>query len=275
MTDTETLARVTKEIVADYRKENCRYLELRSTPKVIGEIASKQEYVETVLNALVDAEEENEGIRCGLLVSVYRTSSPEAVTEAVDLILGFRERWSREAATDREKEMLKRLVGIDLSGNPSEGHFDSAFQTEMRKAQDKGIKVALHCAEVIDQTDTQEMIDFRPERLGHCCYLSASQVKQVVEMKIPVEVCPTSNVQATQSRSVGQLPHVLEFAKYPDSNIIVCCDDTLVFQTDITKELYLYAEALGLHDQDALKNLLQSNVDAIFMDDDGFKDELR
>ena len=41
ITDTMTLKRVTKEVIEDYAKQNTRYLELRSTPKIIGKIESK------------------------------------------------------------------------------------------------------------------------------------------------------------------------------------------------------------------------------------------
>lgn len=40
------------------------------------------------------------------------------------------------------------------------------------------------------------MIDFKPDRLGHCCFLTKDQIKQVVDLEIPVEICPTSNVAA-------------------------------------------------------------------------------
>ena len=41
ITDSQTLKRVTKEIIEDYAKQNTRYLELRSTPKIVGKIGSK------------------------------------------------------------------------------------------------------------------------------------------------------------------------------------------------------------------------------------------
>ena len=51
LTDLPTLARVVREIVADYAKQNCIYLELRSTPKVFPG-SSYREYFETVLTTI-------------------------------------------------------------------------------------------------------------------------------------------------------------------------------------------------------------------------------
>ena len=57
VTEPSILARVTREIVEDYSKHNCRYLELRSTPKIIGTISDKETYIETVLDAIIAAEQ--------------------------------------------------------------------------------------------------------------------------------------------------------------------------------------------------------------------------
>ena len=38
--------------------------------------------------------------------------------------------------------------------------------------EETGLKVALHCAEAAEQmNESQAMIDFNPDRLGHCVYL--------------------------------------------------------------------------------------------------------
>lgn len=58
VTDCQTLARVTKEIIEEYAKQSCRYLELRSTPKIVGSISSFEMYIETVLKALIAGEQE-------------------------------------------------------------------------------------------------------------------------------------------------------------------------------------------------------------------------
>lgn len=118
------------------------------------------------------------------------------------------------------------------------------------------------------------MIDFKPDRLGHCCFLSKDQIKQVVDLNIPVEICPTSNVAATQCHLVPFLPQLKEFAQY-NHNMIVCCDDTLLFNTNISMELFEYAKAVGMLDKEELKALVKKNVDAIFYDDEQYKGHLK
>ena len=96
----------------------------------------------------------------------------------------------------------------------------------------------------------------------------------MVDLNIPVEICPTSNVAATQCNLVPFLPHLKEFAKY-NHNMIVCCDDTLLFNTNISMELFEYAKAVGMFDKEELKALATRNVDAIFYDDEEYKDYLK
>ena len=54
------------------------------------------------------------------------------------------------------------------------------------------------------------MIDFRPDRLGHCCFLTNDELKQVHELGIAVELCPTSNLAVVKSAHgiVGLMPHL-------------------------------------------------------------------
>ena len=118
------------------------------------------------------------------------------------------------------------------------------------------------------------MIDFGPDRLGHCCFLSKPQIKQVAELGIPVEICPTSGTVLTQCGLVNFLPALLEFNKL-QHNIIIGCDDTLVFNTALGAEYFEYAKAVKAYDVETLKAMLTKNVDAIFFDDQEYKRYLK
>ena len=70
------LERVVHEIVEDYAKQNCVYLELRSTPKIF-EGSSMEEYISTVIKAMKEAEEINPKIRVRYIASINRNGSLE------------------------------------------------------------------------------------------------------------------------------------------------------------------------------------------------------
>ena len=100
------------EVVEDYSKNNCRYLEIRSTPKNIGEI-DKEIYVETVLEALEEAEAKF-GVRTAYIVSINRTAPVQSCSETIDLAIKMKK-------LDGSK--YKKIVGIEMSGDPRKGNF--------------------------------------------------------------------------------------------------------------------------------------------------------
>ena len=157
-------------------------------------------------------------------------------------------------------------MGLELSGDPRSGDF-AVFTEEFRRAKELGFKISLHCGETEEQQDEcQSMIDFRPDRLGHCCYLTDDQIKEVTELNIPVELCPTSNVAAAKCGTVSFLPHLKKFQALKH-NLVIGCDDTLLFNTNIGAEFFEYAKAVEVYDVEELKELLIKNIDAIFLDD--------
>lgn len=76
MTDLQTVERIVREIIEDYAKHNTIYLELRTSPKDF-EGTTKVDYVNTVIKAIKEAEENNSRIKVRLLLSIYRTMTPQ------------------------------------------------------------------------------------------------------------------------------------------------------------------------------------------------------
>ncbi len=63
MIDLDSLERVIREIIVDYSKQNCAYLELRSTPKSLltdrltGAKGTMKDYIDRVLKAIKEGEQ--------------------------------------------------------------------------------------------------------------------------------------------------------------------------------------------------------------------------
>jgi adenosine deaminase len=82
-----------------------------------------------------------------------------------------------------------------------------------------------------------------------------------------VEVCPTSNLAVCpQATGIAKfLPHLVPFYE-KQHNIVVCCDDTMLFSTHHGTEMFEFANAVEANPSQ-LKALLLKNVDAIFDED--------
>jgi adenosine deaminase len=228
----ENLVRITREVVADFAADNVAYLELRTTPRDLPDGTTRREYVSTVVSVLEAMTCEAPGITCRLLVSIDRATADPAVAQStVDLACEFR----------------PAVVGVDLSGNPTKGSF-ATFLPALQAARAAGLHVTLHCAEVPDTAEeVSAMIAFRPDRLGHALTLSREHCAALLAMpqRIPVELCPTSNVKTLQLRSMNEHPTAKLWVhqRYP---FCINTDDSGVFATDASLEHFIFAEALRL-----------------------------
>ena len=65
------------------------------------------------------------------------------------------------------------MVGLDFCGNPHKNSFTDYIDPIFKEAKESGIKTTIHCAEVKDTDEENAAImDFAPDRLGHCIFLS-------------------------------------------------------------------------------------------------------
>mmetsp|Transcript_189 Transcript_189/g.349 ORF Transcript_189/g.349 Transcript_189/m.349 type:complete len:354 (+) Transcript_189:104-1165(+) len=255
-TSHEIVARITREVLEDFERDNIAYLELRTTPKNRPEIQmTKRTYVEAVLQAMEGYMRQGQESPCSLrnspqllarlILSVDRRETREAAIETVQLAASMRDRG---------------VVGIDLSGNPSIGEW-SIFEPALQLARDLGLKCTLHCAEVHNVAEADQMLKFGPDRLGHGCTLDEAQIRRVAAAGIPVELCLTSNVktESVPSYEAHHLQNMLDLG----CKVVICTDDSGVFSTDLSREYALAAVAFGLDDR-ALVALAKQAVDCIF-----------
>lgn len=71
----------------------------------------------------------------------------------------------------------KYIVGVDLGGNPSSGNFKS-FIPVLNKARENGLKVTVHCGEVENEEEIDDVLEWGPDRLGHFLTCSDEQFQK-------------------------------------------------------------------------------------------------
>ncbi|EIE25888.1 adenosine/AMP deaminase family protein [Coccomyxa subellipsoidea C-169] len=230
-TDHETITGIASEVVEDFAADNVRYLELRTTPKTRSEHGmTKRSYTEAVLKGMQEAQgrqraSKGRSIAVRLLLSIDRREDAAAALETVQLAAELQSRG---------------VVGIDLSGNPTLGQW-STWEPALQEARRQGLKITLHAAEVYNPAETEAMLHFRPDRLGHMCCLDERLEALHYSTGIPVELCLSSNII---TESVASYPehhfHPFYSAGHP---VILCTDDSGVFSTSLSKEFAIAAQA--------------------------------
>lgn len=229
--DLPAVRRVALEALQDMRRNNVRYAELRTTPRPLADGTSRREYIESVLQVFrefetgqvatepglsrgkstggegsVGPDEDNqETLPVGahltprLLLSVDRSKSKEEAMEVARLALELQ----------AEDEWKPYVLGMDFSGNPTKGSFED-FRPAFELARRNGLKVTVHCGEVADDAEFLAVIAFHPERLGHAVVLGEEVRQTLLSLvpRIPIEICPTSNLLTLSLSHHGEHPTV-------------------------------------------------------------------
>ncbi|KAJ3252124.1 hypothetical protein HK103_001821 [Boothiomyces macroporosus] len=233
------IEQITKRVVELFAKDNCKYLELRTTPRETSTM-SKKEYIEGLLDGIRDSP-----ISVRLLISMDRRHTAHESLKVLEIV----------------KEINNPLiVGVDLCGDPAKGDFITDMKPALLYAKEIGLKVTTHLSELpnVDQ-ETWDILQTRPDRVGHCIYLDEKSTKFIKENKIPIEICLSSNICCKAVNSIEE-HHVKEFIDHP---IALCTDDIGVFKSTLTQEYEMVENGLGLSKQD-LFNLSLRSIDCIF-----------
>eukprot|EP00761_Pharyngomonas_kirbyi_P010668 gb/GECH01010689.1/.p1 GENE.gb/GECH01010689.1/~~gb/GECH01010689.1/.p1 ORF type:complete len:336 (+),score=75.61 gb/GECH01010689.1/:1-1008(+) len=252
--DLSVIERVAQEVCDDFKAENCRYLELRSTPRNVGN-ASKRDYIETVLKVL--QRNESPEFMTGYLVTINRAQSKEEAIENVRLAMEYQD---------------QGVCGIEMSGNPYKGNFNDFIEPLNLARSKSGLPISLHFAERQDEEEALAMLNFKPDRIGHGCFLTQKSEAVMLQQRVPLEICISSNV-LTQSVSSAQDHHFGELWKQHQYPMIICTDDRGVFGTSLTREYQIAQRNFGLTDHD-LFDLSMSAIDSVFASD-AVKDRLK
>merc|ERR1712096_7947 len=124
--------------------------------------------------------------------------------------------------------------------------------------------------EVGDDEDTNTILDFEPDRMGHCCKMGEEARERMYKSGIPIEVCPTSNVKTRCAPSYEDHPHRKHLFDKEKPTMIICTDDSGVFNIDLTHE---YMKLCHDASRDQVKELIRRGLSTIFLKDGKEKDD--
>lgn len=245
----DALARVAFELAEDAARENVRYMEVRYSPMLhTREGLRHTEVVETVLRGLGEAEDRY-GIKSRLILCGIRNISPERSLEMAELVVAYKGRG---------------VVGFDLAGAeqdyPAKDH-QEAFALVRRN----NVNVTIHAGEAYGPASIAQAIhDCGAHRIGHGCRLreDGDLLHYVIDHRIALECCPSSNVQTGAVASLERHPMRLYYNL--GARVTVNTDNRLVTDTSVSKELWLAHSKMGFELRH-IKQMLMNGFKAAFM----------
>jgi adenosine deaminase len=245
----DALYRAAYEIAQDAAAENVRYMEVRYSPMLHTRDGLRlTAVVETVLKGLHAAELEF-GVTSRLILCGIRNISPESSLEMAELVVAYKNRG---------------VVGFDLAGAeydfPPKDHLE-AFHL-VRK---NNINVTIHAGEAYGAGSiAQALHACGAHRIGHGCRLreDGDLLHYVVDHRIPLECCPSSNVQTGAVRSLDT--HPLRLYYNLGARITVNTDNRLITDTTVSKELRILHTHMGFT-LDDIKQVIMNGFKSAFM----------
>ncbi|MGW7822960.1 adenosine deaminase [Streptomyces puniciscabiei] len=248
----EDIRLLTYEVARDLARQQVRYAELTVTP-----FSSTRRGIDELgfMAAIEDARKAAEA-EFGTVLRWCFDIPGEAGLESA-------EETARLATDDRIRP--EGLVSFGLGG-PEIGVPRPQFKPYFDRAIAAGLHSVPHAGETTGpQTVWDALSELRAERIGHGTS-SAQDPKllaHLAERRIPLEVCPTSNIATRAVRTLDEHP-IKEFVR-AGVLVTINSDDPPMFGTDLNNEYAVAARLLDL-DERGLAELAKNAVEASFLD---------
>jgi adenosine deaminase len=238
----EALFRAAHELALDCAAENVRYLEVRYSPLLhMREGLKSTTILEAVLEGLRAAKRER-GIKSNVIVCGIRHMDPQTSVRLAELAVAYKG---------------KGVVGFDLAG-AEEGHPARRHQEAVQLILDNNVNVTIHAGEAYGPESIAQAVHYcGAHRIGHGVRLreNGDLLNYVNDHRVPLEMCPSSNVQTRSVADFGS--HPLKFYFDFGLRVTVNTDNRLITDTTSTKELLLAHEKMGFTLQDICTVLVQ------------------
>lgn len=245
----EALFRTAFELAEDAALENVRYMEVRYSPMLHGRRGLKMTaIVESVLAGLRAAQAKY-GIESNIILCGIRNISPETSLEMAELCVAYKNRG---------------VVAFDLAGaeydHPAK-HHKASFQL----VRDNNINVTIHAGEAYGPESIAQAIHIcGAHRIGHGCRLreNGDLLHYVNDHRLPLECCPSSNVQTNAVRDLAS--HPLKLYQALGLRVTINTDNRLVTDTTVSRELWHCHSAMDINLRD-IKSMIIAGFKSSFL----------
>lgn len=249
-TDKEAIEEITYEAANDASKDNVKYVEFRFSPVYMASQYGLKE--KDVINGVLDGvkkAKENFDIDIKLIMIAERQMGHEHAEHVSKLA---------------QEYMDQGVVGLDLA-NDEFNYPPGPYAEVFRKAKEAGLHITVHAGEAGGADNVRVSVeDLKADRIGHGVRTEQDpKVEQMIKEKgIPLEMCPTSNVQTGATESLEKHP----FKRYYEQDIPVTIntDDPGVSDITLTDDYQKMVNQFGFSIDDVEK-FVMNGIDAAFL----------
>ncbi|MFC5451334.1 adenosine deaminase [Paenibacillus aestuarii] len=247
----EALDRVAYEVAQQAAEHNCKYVEVRFAPQLHRDMGlTVEETIQHVIEGL-NRGRRDFGVRAGVIVICMRHHAIETNLEVV---------------TAAAKFAGRGVVAVDLAGDEA-SYPPEIFRDVFAESKRLGLPITIHAGEAAGAANVYEAVaNLGAVRIGHGVRLreNASILELVRNRRIPLEMCPISNIQTKAVPSWESYP----IREYLERGLMVTIntDNPSVSGTNITKEYRVLADRFGFTAPELVK-LIMNGVEAAFLEE--------
>ena len=242
----EALTRAVSNLRRELAQQGLLYAEIRFAPQFhLAQGLTQDQVVEAAVAGL-----SGEGVKANLILCCMRVpNSHEKNMETV-----------RMAA----KYLGKGVCAADLAG--AEALFPAAgFAEDFALARELGVPFTIHAGEAAGPESIRQALALGAKRIGHGvrCIEDEALMAELAEKGIPLEMCPTSNVQTCIFEKVSDYP----LARLLDAGIrsTLNTDNMMVSGVTLSSEMDHMAALLT---PDQMRQVVNNSVEAVFADEE-------
>ena len=247
MQTADAIARVARECAVDLAADGIVYAEVRYAPELstsggLGLDAVMEAWLDGFRQGMALATEAGHPIVIRALVTAMRHQ--DRALEVAEVALRFRDAGA---------------VGYDIAG-PEAGYPPGRFADVFRHLTHESFHLTLHAGEGYGLPSIREALDLGAERLGHGVRIvddievSAGDdpgrvrlgrlAAYVRDRRIPLELCPTSNVHTGLAASVGE--HPIDLLRRLRFRVTLNTDNRLMSHVTLSSEFEAVDQAFGI-----------------------------
>lgn len=254
MQSEKSIEKAAYNLCCELKSLGLMYAEIRFAPQKHCEKGASQDMVvRAAINGI-----EKSGFDAQLILCCMRDGSDNSME-------------NMETVKLTEKYLGRGVCACDLAG--AEALFpNSKYLYVFEEAARLNVPYTVHSGEALGYESVIEAVENGAHRIGHGVRAAENHeaMELLVKRHVPVEVCPTSNINTCVFKRISDIP--LRYFMDRGVNVTVSSDNMSVSATNIKNEYLKLAESFELS-LDEIRLLLENSVKAAFTDE-SHKDRL-